>query len=53
MLFFGFGSFPALTQRGTVDLLMSNFLANSVPLMYFSPVIDARLACMALYRNRR
>jgi len=50
MLFFGFGSFSALTHRFSVDLLIPSALASSAPLMYLSPVSDARLACIPLRR---
>ena len=51
MLFSGFGSFPASIQRLSVDRLMPSCLTSCVPLTHLSPVIDARLACMALCRQ--
>ena len=50
-LFFGFGNFPAVIQRFSVVLPMPRCLASSVPLMYLSPVIEARFAYMAFARQ--
>ena len=51
MLLAGFGSFPALIQRFSVDWLIPSFFASSVPWMYLVPVIDTHLATCYLYNR--